>query len=68
MATTVAEPLFIYPLQLKNIYPHLSSNSGCYKKYHDIKESLGVKRQYLTVTEFCNAEDLKKEDVLPHIK
>lgn len=67
MPQTVAPPLFIYPLQLKKIYPHLSSDSGCYKKYHDIKESLGIKRQYLTVAEFCNAEDLTTNDVLPYL-
>jgi hypothetical protein len=64
MVTTVAAPLFIYPLDLKKIYTHLTSDSGCYKKYHDIKVSQGITRQYLTVTEFCKAEDLVKDEVI----
>lgn len=67
MVTAPPTPIFIYPLQLKKIYTHLTSDSGCYKKYHDIKVSLGITRQYLTVAEFCKAEDLQKDDVLPHL-
>lgn len=55
---------FIYPLDLKKIYPHYTSNDGAYKKYRVLKKLIGVTRQYLTIDEFCNHEMLPKELVL----
>jgi len=68
---TAIEPLFIYPMQLRCIYPHLQHSPAItlYKKYARIKDYLGKqKHQYITVDELSEYNGVDKAAILQRIQ